>query len=507
MALRICLVLMALCLALPAHASGWLRAESEHHVVYADLDEEKLRELVQLMEDFRRMIRERLPPELTAGRKLHVYMGKGNDLDWARIERRVGALNSELEEANGGGLYFPNNPESLRHNPIFFSLAHYHMESAFLRSAPEWVTLGFAMVFRSTYPDTQGRLVVGGPDVTWPLRSPLNEAVIDERLTTPWPRDRVGRARNQVPDEMRQSREIMRQLLFNQRFAGQLEAYLDAYNEGQSLAEASRHISDRAALVEASAQFNATRRPPVKIIVLPPAPPAEIAVRPLGEDEAAVLFARFARIVGGGDARIIAERLQRETVRFPDSAPAWYEYAAAEFVRVQESDFGGTPLFRGMGFANGELVVSANRHPDSAAWAAVQRALALDPGHRPAQRLKAEMLMARLVREDVTDGAAEGFEDVRNLLLPIAADAEREPLAAALYHQSYVEQGVEPTDEAFDWLERAFLANAGIEELRYAYAVALSRRGERAQAERLLASLLNSTETGEAARRALEAAP
>lgn len=504
---RLIILLLAIILAVPASAADWLRAESEHYVVYADLDEQELRKLMQVMEDFRRMLHGRIPPELPSARKLHLYIGKGNDIDWARIDRRIGARNAKLEEAVGGALYFPGNQPVLRHNAIFFELAHYHIESGFKRSAPEWVTWGFGMVFKSTYLDPQGRLVIGAPDISWPLRSPLNEAVIAERLTRPTPREVRRRADGETPDEMRESREIIRPLLLDQRFSGQLEAYLNAYNAGQSLEEASRLIADRALLVTASSQFNNTRRPPVRIIVLPPAPPAEITVRALGKDEAAVLFARLARLIGGGDAKLIAERLEGETRRFPDSAPVWYEYAAAEFVRVQESDHGGTPLFRGMGFANGELIVTANRHPDRAAWDAVHRALALDPDHRPAQRLKAEILMARLLREGGEDGSAEGFEAVRALLRPIAQDPEREPLAAALYHQSYIEQGIAPSSEAFDWLGRAFVANAGIEELRYAFAVALSRRGDKALAERLLTSLLNSTETGNAARRALEAAP
>ena len=503
---RLIILLLGLILAVPASAAGWLRAESEHFVIHADMDEKELRKLVQVMEDFRRMLRGQIPPEVNSPRKLHFYIGKGDDIDWARIERRVGARNAGLEEDHAGGLFFPRNPPVLRHNAIFFELAHHHMESGFLRTAPEWVTFGFGMVFRSTYLDPERRLVIGAPDVAWPLRAPLNETVIAERLTAPWRRERQGNTR-ETPDELRQSREIIRPLLLDPRFAGQLEAYLDAYNAGQSLEEASRLIADRALLVQASSQFNNTRRPPVKIIVLPPAPPADITVRALGEDEAALLFARFARLVGGGDARIIAERLEAETRRFPGSAPAWYEYAAAEFVRVQEGDFGGQPLFRGMGFANGELIVTANRHPDRAAWEAVHRALEIDPDHRPSQRLKAELLMARLVREGGEDGEAEGFDAVRALLRPIAQEPELEPLAAALYHQSYVEQGIDPSPEAFDWLGRAFVTNPGIEELRYAYAVALSRRGEKALAEKLLTSLLNSTETGDAARRALEAAP
>ena len=53
---RIALLLLALCLALPAHAADWLRAESDHYIVHARLDEAELRGLMQAIEDFDRVL-------------------------------------------------------------------------------------------------------------------------------------------------------------------------------------------------------------------------------------------------------------------------------------------------------------------------------------------------------------------------------------------------------------------------------------------------------------------
>ena len=223
------------------------------------------------------------------------------------------------------------------------------------------------------------------------------------------------------------------------------------------------------------------------------------------EDEIALIVTRFERLRKDGyeDA---ARKLEKTTEKMPDSALVWAEFAAAEFARVRAADFGGGQVFRGFGFSNGEIIVAANPYSDAKAWRAANRALALDPDLAQARELKAEILMSRLVRLDDLDDA-ESFETIRNLLAQLAADAERHPLAAALYHQSYIEQGIAPPPEAVEQLGRAFVANPGVEEFRYAYAVTLARAGHRDVAERLLTSMLNHPEFREAAERALEQVP
>jgi hypothetical protein len=148
--------------------------------------------------------------------------------------------------------------------------------------------------------------------------------------------------------------------------------------------------------------------------------------------------------------------------------------------------------------------VTANPHPDAEAWRAVNQALAIDPAHAQAQRLKAEIMLARLVRAgELAD--PQDYDAVRAILAPLAREPERHPLAATLYYQSYIEQGRDPPDMATAQLGRAFIANAGVSDFRYAYATALSRAGKADVARGLLTSMLNHPEFAEAARRALEA--
>lgn len=110
--------------------------------------------------------------------------------------------------------------------------------------------------------------------------------------------------------------------------------------------------------------------------------------------------------------------------------------------------------------------------------------------------------MEYITPREATD--AEDFDEVRQMLAPLAQEPDRHPLAAALYHQSYIEQGREPPQAALDQLGRASMANAGVGDIRYAYATALSRRGEKDLARGLLISMLNDPAFEAAALRALE---
>lgn len=227
-----------------------------------------------------------------------------------------------------------------------------------------------------------------------------------------------------------------------------------------------------------------------------------IAIEPMLAKQVELIPFRFARL-NEKDLERNAHKLQKLTRRYPESADVWFEYAATEFARVRKGRSGGE-VFRGFGFSNGELLVVASPYSDRLAWDAVNRAVELDPGHIAAQVLRAEIQLGRLVLS-ADENEAQAYEDLRRTLQPLAANAERHPLAAALLFQSYIEQGIAPPSDALDLLGRAFLSNPGVEEFRYAYAVALSREGDRERARELLLSMLNNPDYVEAARRALEA--
>ena len=494
----IALVLVTFCLGQPAHATGWLRAEGEHYIVHAELSEAQLKRLMQTIEEFDRVLHGLMPGEARHGRKPEFYLSRDASRIAHVIDFGATAVCQDHAELPVTKAWFdPFALQRMREADIFYCMTQYHLGNAFFRPKPLWVSGGLSHYFATAYRNEKKMFVIGAPGGSRTQRVRLTQSALENAV-------RVTVRHRSEPEYARfldVSRMIAAPLLLEEQYAGVLDRYIDAYVTGRTIEDAARELGDPATL---AAQLD---RPPsagpIRWVQIEPEVIAKITLRPMTRDEVALVELRIERML---ETRLkpTALALKRLTSRYPESAPVWYEYAAAEYARVQHSDFGGRPVFRGFGFSNGELIVMANPYSDAEAWRAVNRALSIDPAHRQAQRLKAEIMLSRLVRAGELAEADE-FDAVRALLAPLAREPEREPLAAALYFQSYIEQGRIPPETAFKQLERAFLTNAGVGDLRYAYATALSRRGDKDRARGLLISLLNDPVFQGVAWRALEA--
>ena len=495
-------LLLAVCLGLcvPAHANQWLRAESDHYIAHAQTEEGELRALMQTMEDFDRVLHGLLPAETWHGRKPEFYLTP-NPRRIARVldfgASAVCENHAELPVAFA--LYLPAATGQYDAGEIFYCLTQFHLGNAFFRPKPMWTLAGLSHYFATaTRTDTQGNdsvFVIGQPRRLVPV-SGITRKALAEALAV--------RFRHRTEEEYARfldiSRALASPLLLEQRYAGVLDRYVDAYAGGRNMEDAARELGD----LDALAQDLARRRvvAPVRRVKVDPPAIARVTIRPMHREEIALIDLRFERLLETRP-KSTTKDLRELTARYPDSETVWYEYAAAEYALVQHSDFGGRPVFRGFGFSNGELIVLANPYSDAEAWRAVNRALEIDPELENAKRLKAEIMLARLVREGNPDDPPS-YDEVRALLAPQAREPERHPLAAALYHQTYIEQGRTPPVAAQTQLERAFLHNAGVGDLRYALATALSRRGEKNMARGLLISMLNDPAFSAAASLALE---
>nr|WP_298929139.1 hypothetical protein [uncultured Erythrobacter sp.] len=488
------------CAAYPAAAADWLRAESEHYVVHAELNESNMRELVQLMEDFDRLLKGQLPLETQPGRKLHMFLDDNDSRISALSDfRNIGFMGSWSEIPATFFVYDLGEDAVFRNYGVFYSLTQYHITNGYFRPNPVWVKTGIPLFYATAYVSEDGDFILGAPDIKRPMNGSMSASKLSMLLTT----QIAPRTKTSWRKFYTLSREAMNPLLIEPEYSGLLENYLNAYAAGSSMEDASAEIGDLKVLAKQIQTRRSSRRPTFRRVTLPEAAPADIAIRPMTKDEIELIEPRFYRL-----RRINSEkgarRLKDLTQEYPESALVWAEYAAAEFARVQSSQFGDKRVFRGFGFSNGELIVTANPYSDAEAWRAVNRALELKPDLAQALTLKSEIYLSRLVRaKDLGDAAA--FEEVRGMLKPLANDPARNPLAAALYFQSYIEQEIEPTDKALDLLGRAFVANPAVDSFRYAYAVALSRNGQKDVAERLLSSMLNNPDYRVAAQKALEA--
>lgn len=495
---RILLLLFALSLTLPAHAAEWRRAESEHYVVHAALDEDELRHVVQTMEDFGRVLDIVLPGQTEPGRKPQFYLVP----DAQRVSDVYGLLVSGAPAVGAETwtvltVYDLDRPKEDRFKDVFFYLGAHHIAAKFFKPHTPWSRSGLATFLSMTYRDEQGDFIIGRPDPVVARSGGVSAADVTRVVTTP----ATPESQNDFDRFYEHSAALAAPLIIDPAQNGVLSRYLDAYASGASMEETARALGDPVALSQELSRRRKARRLPMRRVTLTPQPTSMIDLRAMRPDEIALVDLRIERLLEKR-REAVAGRLDDLTAKFPDSAPVWYEYAAAEYARVLHGDFGETPPLRGFGFAGGELIVTSNPHSDAEAWRAVNRALALDPAMAAAQRLRAEILLHRLVRTgDTADEAA--YDEVRRALAPLAWTSAAHPLAAALYHQTFIEQGRPAPEDALAQLAVAYRTNAAVPELRYAYAAALSRAGQTAEARRLLTALLNDPRYAPAAERAL----
>lgn len=492
-------------ISVPAWSQSWHRAESEHYVVFAELDEPKIRQVVRDMEAFHQALGQALPSDAKRGRKLQTYLdADAKRITWAVDRALSGWSLAGAEFAGNFSLYNEKELPQYRYSSIQFAQASYYITSGFFRTVPPWFRVGASAALQTSVRadperyEVENAYLIGVPDMRRPLRSSLNTKHLKEIFTTEQSSHKAG----PYARFFARSREVARVLLFDPAYSGKLVAYLNALNEGASLEEAIKELGDLDALQESVAASSSNPNPRIQLFPVSDYPDSAVNVRPMANDEVALVAYRFARL-GGKRAKIAAKRLKGITSRYPQSAEAWYEFAAAEYALVRESLFGGTPDFRGFGFSNSQIIVTNDAYSDRIAWEAVNRALDLDPDHAPARVLKAEIQISRLLQA-VDEDLAPDFEAVRALLEPLAAEPERYPLAAAVAYQSYLEQEIEPTPQALDRLGRAFVTNRGVNDFRYAYASALARVGQTDSAEILLKAMLSNPEFREAAQAALD---
>ncbi len=150
--------------ALPAVASAeWRRAESERFIVYSDGDERVLRDYVQKLENFDRVLRYEtgLPIEEAPPRKLPIYLvARHAGLEVVRpglSERIVGFYSASRDDIYAIGIRTRGEDFVLLHEYV-----HHFMMQNFRTGYPAWFVEGFAEYYM-TAELTPNRVMLGKP--------------------------------------------------------------------------------------------------------------------------------------------------------------------------------------------------------------------------------------------------------------------------------------------------------------------------------------------------------
>ena len=164
--LRLCGVLLVAAAGLPAHTQ-WLRAESDHVVVFSDSEEKVVRAFVQKLERFHALLEYRLAgqrPALIA--KLTVYLVRSRDdllTALPRVDRNIAGL--YVPSANGVYAIAIADDAIKRDedDTLLHEYTHHYSYQRLPQGDPTWITEGLAEYFATA--DVVGaRITVGKPN-------------------------------------------------------------------------------------------------------------------------------------------------------------------------------------------------------------------------------------------------------------------------------------------------------------------------------------------------------
>jgi tetratricopeptide (TPR) repeat protein len=476
--LRKLLALIMLVAPLPASAD-WYEASSEHFVVYAPMEPDKLQAFAQRLERFdaaMRWMRGLKDEPVGRANRVTVYMtenrGEAGKLYGDRYvagfyHARAGDTLAVVPHSTG-----PSDPNDLSAQQILLHEYAHHLLWTFSPNAvyPAWYVEGYAETFATArfYPD--GAIDVGRPPQYrgYGLLSgnglPIRKLLAAETLKlSPEQRDALYGRGWLLSDY----------LLLSGKRPGQLEAYLKAINAGKPPMEAAAAFGDLERLdgeLERfkTGQFRVFKIPGDKLHVPP------VTIRKLSDGEAATMSVRIRSKVGVDEktAPDVYERAKRLASPYPGDAPAQLRLAEAAF---DARDY-------------------------AASEAAADRAIKADAKAVEGYVYKAMSRMA--LASKANDKRPETWKTIRRIIADGNKIDPDNPKPLILFFRSFTESGAAPTDNAKLGLQRAFDLCPQDDMLRFNVAAMYLREGNKAEASALLKPLAYNPHGGDMARTA-----
>lgn len=321
----------------PAHA-GWLRAESQRFIVYSDGSERNLRDFVQKLESYDRLLRYQsgLNPEAVPDRKLPIYL----------VRNRSGLARVWPGISDGiGGFYYPTgedifaialNERSRDGDPdrmvgetiLLHEYAHHFMLGNFGRLYPAWFIEGFADYYGNT--DIESAMTYIGKHsnnrMSWLRAGTWLE--MDEFLSQPRWKQNKFRGGTYYPIAWLLTHWFMS----DDGRKAQLVEYLRLYGEGVESIEAMRQATGLTPQ-QLEAQLRPYSRGALNYTGLPIRwPTAEMTVTQMPEsaDDLLLLNLRLTRPLTEDQARDTVAQIRRLAAKYPDDSLAQLTLGHAE---------------------------------------------------------------------------------------------------------------------------------------------------------------------------------
>jgi tetratricopeptide (TPR) repeat protein len=446
--------------AAPVHAE-WREAKSENFTVVGDMSESELREWSERLEQYHGMLQYLLDAKKTVPVTVYVLDGLGA-VQRAGGSRRIAGFYSAT--AQGANAVVPERLNYDRRiedfNPrviLLHEYAHHMLLTNVDMFMPGWAQEGLAEMFATARFEDDGSVLVGDENDSrgwavlgmsrWSVRRmldsdfnpPKNPDENIEKYARGWALAHYlwlsGERPNQYGEFIAELNRTVDPIASGEKAFGDL---------GRLDRELDRYVRN--------GKFRWVRFGPDLI-----GTPGEIAVRTLSPGEAAMIEYRLTSTIGVTDetAGPLVARARPVAARYPDDATVQTWLAEMEY--------------------------DAKNY--DAAWAAAERALAVEPDKLMAMVYKGRVLMRRAIAA----GSRETAQEARDWFLKANRADPNHALPLQLFYDSFAPMGDTPSDGAVNGLYAATVLVPQDPSLRVRAAVELLRQGDFSNARTMIA--------------------
>ena len=464
---RLLITLACAASAMPS-AANWHVAESRHFVVYVDGEKDDVERFATLLERYASAISVASGIDLpvpSPSARLTVFV-VDDRADMRKLLNGGSRLVTGfyLPRATGSVAFVPSIDLSARKYPVplivlLHEYAHHYMALGNRSTAPLWLREGFAEYLASARFLKDGSVEFGHPashrwrELLFMEKAPLREMLGDDS------RDPASQA--SYDGYYGKAWLLYHYLATSPERAGQLDAYRSAIASGTSPSEAARAIFGEFANLERALLNHYRNWETVAVkVYAKDLSTGPVIVTELGDAEATILPVemQLKKGVSGEVAQGAAVTAAKIAERYPDSAVVLADLAHALF------DAGD----------------------DAGSIDAANRALALDPTNKDALLYKGYALFRQAPTAADSDRA---YGEAMNVFAALNALENDHPVPLVQLYRSFVERGLEPTEQAKQALARAAELAPHDRYLQLAAAAMHARDGRIAEAQRLLSAI------------------
>lgn len=467
---RFSALLAAALLPTSAHAAEkWLRADTANFIVYSSGSAKQLQDFATKVERFDaalRFLANRKPPNNP--NRLTIYLlPSASD-----VGRLAGSTyTAGFYHSSAAGSYAVGNRDSAGtyelsgQQTLFHEYAHHFMYREMNAAYPAWYREGFADYVATVQFSKDGTWSFGQPAM-YRAYDVFNTPIAIKKLLTA---EVDGLNSTETAAFYAKAWLLVHMLSTDKEHNQLLKSYLQGLNEGEDLETAAAKLGDLKALDRDLSRYAHGRFSYVQVKDSSPYA-GQVRVTEMDPVTSELIPLSLARRSAHEIEKTCAS-LRQLAARAATNAGVLNELAMCE----RDLASGRSSTAADNDDDDAKSVRDSTGYDVTLAEAAVDRALAAEPGNIRSNTLKAELMMVRLGKGPTK---AQDWKDVRKYIARANHADPDDPIALRDYFDSFLVEGREPPKIAIDAIGQAFGTAPEANDLRVEYAFALANQGK-----------------------------